>query len=201
VEACAILGASVLTCAAIDAQPVAPGAATGFGLPFERALPLLVEPLRELAADAAACSIRIGVLTHSALVYSSWHQEWIVRLTDHAAALATVDPGNYLFYGGEDPESATRRVAGCAALVRIGDVRPRPEEAVRADFASRGRLSPWESAPLGEGIVDHPACLRRLRAAGFDGIVSLKSPGPPLPDAATALRRALERLRQWVAEV
>jgi sugar phosphate isomerase/epimerase len=200
VEACQIIGAGVLTCAAIDAQPVTPEAAPGFGLPFERAVRHLLEPLRELAEYAAARGVRIGVLNHSSLVYLSWHQEWLVRLAAHLAAGATVDPGNYLYYGSEEPEAAIRRLAPVAALIRIGDWRPRLEEAVKAEFAQSGRLQLWESAPLGEGVVDHPRCLRLLREVGFDGIVSLKAPGPPLPDAAQALRRALDRLRQWVEE-
>jgi sugar phosphate isomerase/epimerase len=200
VDACQILGAGVLTCAAIDAQPVTPEATPGFGLPFERAIRYLLEPLRELAEYGAARGVRIGVLNHSSLVYLSWHQEWLVRLAAHPAAGATVDPGNYLYYGGEDPEAAVRRLASHAALVRIGDWRPRAEEEVRAEFDQSGRLHLWESAPLGEGVVDHALCLRLLREAGYKGIVSLKAPGPPLPDAAQALRRALDRLRQWVEE-
>jgi sugar phosphate isomerase/epimerase len=200
VEACAILGAGVLTVPVIDAQPVTADAAPGLGLPFERAVALLVPPLRELATAAEARGVRIGVLTHGALVFSSWHQEWLARLTEHPAAGVTVDPGNCLYYGGEAPEAAAERLAPRAVLMRAGDWRPRQEAAVRAEFAERGRLSAWESAPLGEGIVDHPRCLALLRAGGFDGVVSLKSPGPPAPDAATALRRAVTRLREWVTK-
>jgi sugar phosphate isomerase/epimerase len=200
VDACEIIGAGVLTCAAIDAQPVTAEASSGYGLPFERAIRGLVESLQELAEYAAERGVRLGVLNHSALVYLSWHQEWLSRLAAHPAAGATVDPGNYLYYGGEDAVAATRRLAPQAALVRIGDWRPRPEAAVRAEFAEKGRLSLWESVPLGEGVVDHLACFRLLKEAGFPGIVSLKSPGPPVPDAATALRRALDVLRRWVAE-
>jgi sugar phosphate isomerase/epimerase len=133
-------------------------------------------------------------------VYLSWHQEWLVRLADHPGAGAAVDPGNYLYYGGEAPEEATRRLAPHAALVRVGDWRPRTEAAVREEFARSGRLSLWESAPLGEGVVDHGRCLHLLRTAGYQGVVSLKSPGPPIPDAAAALRRAVERLRDWLEE-
>jgi sugar phosphate isomerase/epimerase len=199
VEACQILGATVLTCAAIDSPPVLPGGPSGEGAPFERAVGLLLEPLRELAAHAAERGVKVGVLNHSAVVYLSWHQEWLARLADHPAAGATVDPGNYLYYGGEDPVAATRRLAAHAALVRIGDWKARPEEAVRADFARTGRLSLWESVPLGEGEVDHPECFRLLKEAGFQGIVSVKSPGPPRPDAPTTLRRALDRLKEWIA--
>jgi sugar phosphate isomerase/epimerase len=199
-EACQILGARVLTCAAIDAQPVTPEAQPGLGLPFERAIPGLLDPLRELAAEAAARGVRIALLSHGALVYLSWHLEWLVRLSDDPAVGVAVDPGNALFYGGEEPEAATRRLAPSAALVRVGDWRPRPEDAVRRELAEHGRLSLWESAPLGEGVVDHARCLQLLRAAGYEGIVSLKSPGPPTPDAPTALRRALNQLRHWVEE-
>jgi sugar phosphate isomerase/epimerase len=71
---------------------------------------------------------------------------------------------------------------------------------VRDDFTRSGRLALWESALLGEGIVDHVQCFRLLKEAGFQGVVSLKSPGPPAPDARTTLLRALERLREWVKE-
>lgn len=198
VDACQILGARVLTCAAIDAQPVAPE--SGLGLSFERAVGSLLEPLRELAEYAAERGVRVAVLNHCALVYLSWHQEWLVRLADHPAAGAAVDPGNYLYYGGEAPVEATRRLAPHAAIVRIGDWHPRSEAAVREEFARSGRLSLWESVPLGDGVVDHSHCLRLLREAGYQGVLSLKSPGPPVPSAAEALRRALDRLRAWVAE-
>jgi sugar phosphate isomerase/epimerase len=201
IEACQIIGANVLTCATIDAQPVPPDSAAGFGQPFERVVAGLVEPLRELAEYGAARGVRIAVLNHSHLVYLSWHQEWLCRLAEHPAAAATVDPGNFLFYGSEDPEAASRRLAPFAAMFRVGDWRPRPAEAVRADFARDGRLSLWESVPLGEGVVDHVRCLRLLKDAGYDGVVSLKSPGPPVPDAATAVRRALERMRGWLKEL
>ncbi len=198
VEACRILGAGTLTCAAIDAPPVLPGGPADQGAPFERSVRLLVAPLRELADYAAERGVRIAVLNHCAVVHLSWHQQWLVRLADHPAAGAAVDPGNYLYYGGEDPVVATRRLAGSASIVRIGDWRRRPDAAVREEFARSGRLAPWESVPLGEGEVDHPSCLRLLKEAGFQGVVSLKSPGPPLPDAATTLRRAVDRLREWV---
>jgi sugar phosphate isomerase/epimerase len=200
IEACQILGASVLTTAAIDAQPVTLDASSGYGLPFERAIGGLLEPLRELAAYGAERGVRVAVLNHCSLVYLSWHQEWLVRLADHPGAGATVDPGNYLYYGGEDPVAATRRLAPHAAVIRMGDWRPRPDEEVRAEFKRSGRLSLWDSAPLGEGVVDHVECFRLLAAARYDGVVSLKSPGPPIPDARRALLQALERLRGWVKE-
>src|SRR5204862_5408774 len=97
VEACQILGAGVLTTAAIDAQPV--DAATELGIPFERAIGRLLEPLRELAEHAAARGVRIGVLNHCGPVHLSWYQEWRARLVDRPAAGATVGRGTYLEYG------------------------------------------------------------------------------------------------------
>src|SRR5262249_38745090 len=108
---------------------------------------------------------------------------------------------NFLHYGSEDWEAASRRLAPFAAMFRVGDVRARSPEVVRADFARDGRLSLWESVPLGEGVVDHLRCLRLLKEAGYDGVVSLKSPRPAVPDAATALRRALEQVRGWLKEL
>ena len=56
---------------------------------------------------------------------------------------------------------------------------------------------PHRTCALGDGIVDIPAVLRRLRAIGYDGAVSIEHE-PPHYDPTDDLRRSLERLRAWL---
>ena len=202
VEAAAAVGARCVTFAAIDTQPLPAGRdpAEG-GLPFAAAAGPLVRQMRELAEYAGERQVQVGLLNHGSFACTSWHQEWVVRLVDAANAGACLDPGNYLYYEGEDPVAAARRLRGRVTLVRLGDWRPRDSEAVAAEFAAEGRLDPWEAAVFGEGEVDHGSCLRLLREAGYDGWLSIKSAGSSSRGPDDALRRTLDSVRQLAASI
>ena len=202
VDVAAAVGARSVTFAAIDSQPLPAGRdpAEG-GLPFAGAAGPLVRQMRELAEYAGERQVQVALLNHGSFACTSWHQEWVVRLVDAANAGACLDPGNYLYYEGEDPVAATRRLRGRVAAVRLGDWRPRDAEAVADEFAAEGRLSPWEAAVFGEGEVDHAACLRLLREAGYDGWLSIKSAGSSPRGPEDALRRTLDNIRQLAASI
>ncbi len=202
VDAAAAVGARCVTFAAIDTQPLPDGRdpAEG-GLPFAVAAAPLVRQMRELAEYAGQRQVQVALLNHGSFACTSWHQEWVVRLVDAANAGACLDPGNYLYYEGEDPVAATRRLRRRVAAVRLGDWRPRDAEAVADEFAAEARLSPWEAAVFGEGEVDHGACLRLLREGGYDGWLSIKSAGSSPLGPEDALRRTLDNVRQLAASI
>ena len=103
VEACAILGGTVMTLPIVDGQPVSPDQpGAKVGVRFERMLPELVSQLEELGDHAAAQGVELAVLNHCFLVYLGWHQKWLAQLCERANVGACVDPGNYLHYGHQD---------------------------------------------------------------------------------------------------
>lgn len=202
VDAAAAVGARVVTFAAIDSQPLPDGRdpAAG-GLPFAAAAGPLVRQMRDLAEYAGEREVQMALLNHGSFACTSWHQEWVVCLAGAANAGACLDPGNYLYYEGEDPVAATRRLRGRVAAVRLGDWRPRKRDLVAAEFAADGQLRPWEPAVFGEGAVDHGACLRLLREGGCDGWLSVKSAGSSPLGPDDALRRTLDNVRQLAASI
>ena len=202
VDAAAAVGARVVTFAAIDSQPLPAGRhPSEGGLPFAGAAGPLVRQMRELAEYAGEREVEVALLNHGSFACTSWHQEWVVRLAGAANAGACLDPGNYLYYEGEDPVAATRRLSGRVAAVRLGDWRLRERDLVAAGFAADGGLHPWEAAVFGEGEVDHGACLRLLREAGYDGWLSIKSAGSSPLGPDDALRRTLDEVRQLVTSL
>ena len=195
VEACAILGGTVLTFPVIDGQPVPPDQPSApIGIRFERMLPALVEQVQELADHAARHDVEIAVLNHCFLVYLGWHQKWIVRLAERANAGACVDPGNYLHYGSQEPVGVCEELAQMAKMVRAGDVEPVPEEEVISVFKESGPFNLWRGAQFGEGIMDQDACYRNLAEGGYTGFVSLKTAGSSPEGARTAIRRSWKTL-------
>ncbi len=202
VDVAAAVGARVVTFAAIDSQPLPAGRdPSQGGLPFAGAAGPLVRQMRELAEYAGEREVEVALLNHGSFACTSWHQEWVVRLVDAANAGACLDPGNYLYYEGEDPVAATGRLRERVAAVRLGDWRLREREAVAAGFAADGGFHPWEAAVFGEGEVDHGACLRLLREAGYDGWLSIKSAGSSPLGPDDALRRSLEEVRRLAASI
>ncbi|MBT4137596.1 MAG: sugar phosphate isomerase/epimerase, partial [Candidatus Latescibacteria bacterium] len=70
VEACALLGGSVMTLPIIDGQPVSmekPNAVVG--IRFEQMLPELVAQLEELGEHASKFNVDLAVLNHCFMVY------------------------------------------------------------------------------------------------------------------------------------
>lgn len=202
VDAAAAVGARVVTFAAIDSQPLPAGRdPSEGGLPFAGAAGPLVRQMRELAEYGGEREVQVALLNHGSFACTSWHQEWVVRLAGAANAGACLDPGNYLYYEGEDPVAATRRLRGRVAAVRLGDWRLRERDLVAAEFAAEGRLDPWEAAVFGEGEVDHGACLRILRESGWDGWLSIKSAGSSPLGPDHALRRSLDKVRELAASI
>jgi len=201
-EACAIMGGSVLTLPIIDGQPVPPDKPdASVGLRYEQMLPVLVEQAQELADHAASHGVQLAVLNHCFLLYLGWHQRWLARLSDRANLGACVDPGNYLHYGHQDPVDVCEELAGCARMVRAGDVEPTPEEEVVAQFQDSGDFRPWRPTRFGEGTIDQESCYRNLAVGGYSGFVSLKTAGSSPEGTLAAVRHSWSALCELLERV
>lgn len=202
VEACAILGADVMTLPAVDGQPVPPGQPeASVGMRFERMLPELVAQLQELADHAKGFDVSLAVLNHCFLVYLGWHQKWLTLLTERDNVGACVDPGNYLHYGHQDPEPVCRELAGMARMVRAGNVEPVPEAEVVAEFNASGEFRPWRAASFDAGVIDQKACYQHLRDGGYRGYVSLKTAGTSPDGPLAAIRQSWRALNDLLADL
>jgi sugar phosphate isomerase/epimerase len=207
-EVAEILGAEVISFAAIDSQPVPPNQPKAqFGMRFDRALPYIVEQMQELADEAAGRDLNIALVNHCFLVYLGIHQHWISLLTDRPNAGACVDPGNYLFYtyGSEDPVRETKLAAKYAKLVRAGDWAVAPDDEIVKRYRSpkgqdRGVFN-CAGAIFGQGEVDHETCFRILADAGYDGFVSLKVGGTSEAGLLDAIRTSMKNLSEMLASM
>lgn len=75
----------------------------------------------------------------------------------------TLDIGNFL-KAGEDPVKAFSILADSAAHVHLKDLQKAPE----------GSRETYEYCISGEGIVDLPGCIAKLKEAGYDGYYSIE---------------------------
>ncbi|MCA1809280.1 MAG: sugar phosphate isomerase/epimerase family protein [Kiritimatiellia bacterium] len=105
----------------------------------------------------------------------------------------TYDNGN-IFMGGEDPAVSFTRCAEHVAHAHFKDWDLMPAGEGREGLDGRR----YQSALIGEGVLDHKACLAAMQAAGYQGYINIEYENNKYPaDEATKLAvRYLQELMQ-----
>jgi len=124
----------------------------------------VVDALTELAPIAAEHRVVLALENHGGLPCSGEEQAAVIEAVASPNCRATLDVGNYMQYP-QTPEKGIRAAVRHCAYVHAKDFRRRPD----------GSL---EATTIGQGDVDLPACLRLIKAAGYDGFVALEYEGP-----------------------
>ena len=96
----------------------------------------------------------------------------------------TLDNGNFLS-AGKDPVEAFSILADSAAHVHLKDVKKAPE----------GSRETYEYCILGEGVVDLPGCIAKLKETGYDGYCSIEECATETGDDRENVRKSLEYIR------
>lgn len=172
---------------------VTPGKA---GVPRDISRRQYIRGLQECTALARQAGITITLENfpgaNSPLVISS---DMLEAVREVPGLKITFDNGNVLL-GGEDPAASFER---CVPHV----VHAHFKDWVRAARGQgrEGLDGRWYKAALiGEGLVDHKACLAAMKQAGYAGYINIEYEGNDYnPEEAT--RRAAKYLRELIAQI
>ncbi len=167
---------------------------------FATALPMLAEGCRALAEFAADHGVRTMIENHGYFCQDSERVERLISAVDHPNFGALIDMGNFLC-ADEDPGQAVGRLMPYAFHVHAKDFHVKPGTAsdpgtgwfpTRAGNYLRG-------AVIGHGEVPIVQCLRVMKAAGYDGVLSIEFEG--IEDPIKGIGIGLENLRRYVSQV
>lgn len=164
---------------------------------FADALPVLGKACREVTLMAADCGLRTTVENHGFFCQDSDRLEQLVSAVNHPNFGVLIDIGNFLC-ADDDPVRAVGRLAGMAVHVHAKDFHVKSGQLPDPGsgwFRSRGG-NYLRGAIVGHGDVPVPQCLRILKQAGYDGVVSLEFEG--MEDPLTGIAIGLENLRRYV---
>lgn len=164
---------------------------------FDGALPRLVEACRAVTEFAAERGIRTMVENHGYCCQDSARVEKLAAGVDHPNFGVLVDMGNFLCVD-EDPGQAIGRLMPYAFHVHAKDFHVKPGTAPDPGegwFPSRGG-NYLRGSIIGHGEVPLLQCLRVMRRAGYDGVLSIEFEG--MEDPLTGIRVGLENLRKLV---
>ena len=192
VEVAAILGAKVMrhdVCWQLGK--------TGAGRSFGLMLPTIAEAARRVTEYAETFGIKTCSENHGYIAQDSYRVEQLFNAVNHDNYGLLVDIGNFICVD-EDPAQAVSRVAPYAVHVHLKDMLVRPEPVGPICNKTRG-CNYFAGTVVGEGDIPVKRCLQILKAAGYDGIVSLEYEGSE--DCLSGIARGLANVRQILTEI
>ncbi|MGC9393636.1 MAG: sugar phosphate isomerase/epimerase family protein [Anaerolineae bacterium] len=167
---------------------------------FDDALPTLVNGCHAVTEFAAGLGIKTMVENHGFFAQDSERVEKLVNGVGHPNFGLLIDMGNFLCVD-EDPTAALGRLMPYAFHVHAKDFHvksgnePNPGEGW---FQSRGG-NYLRGAILGHGDVPVVQCLRLMKKANYDGVLSIEFEG--IEDPLKGIKIGLDNLRRFVRMV
>jgi len=166
---------------------------------FDDALPILSRGCRAVTEFAADMGIRTTVENHGFFCQDSVRVEKLANAVAHPNFGLLVDIGNFLC-ADEPPAEALGRVMPYAVHVHAKDFHTKSGNGPNPGagwFRSRGG-NYLRGSIIGHGDVPVTQCLRIMKAAGYDGVLSIEFEG--MEDPLRAIPVCRDNLRRYLQD-
>jgi len=175
-----------------------------------RKLQALIKSMRECGDYAAERDVKLCLENHfGTMTTTATRTAEILREINHPHVGALYDQANIAFFPAEDYEEAIEvqkdRIfyVHCKDLVYRGG-KPQKPKFTRVSSIDESERTVHSRIP-GEGILDWPAILKKLKGIGYDGWVSLEYERRwqqiDLPDASVGMARGAEYIRNIIRKL
>ena len=167
---------------------------------FDDALPTLIKGCRAVTEFAADLGVKTMVENHGFFCQDSERVEKLVNGVNHPNFGILVDMGNFVCVD-EDPAKAVGRLMPYAFHVHAKDFHIKPgtlPDPGPGWFRSRGE-NYLRGAIIGHGDVPLVQCLRIMKKADFQGVLSIEFEG--LEEPLTGIAMGLANLRRYTEMV
>lgn len=165
---------------------------------FDAAVGRLADGYRAVTEYAATKNIKTMVENHGFFCQDSERVEKLINTVAHPNFGALIDIGNFLC-ADEDPQVAVGRLARYAFHAHAKDFHTRPGNLPAPGegwFISRAG-NYLRGSIIGHGDVPLVPCIRTLKRAGFDGVLSIEFEG--MEDPLVGIRVGCDNLKRLVA--
>ena len=170
----------------------------------------LARSLRECGSYAADYGIRLSCENHFGTMTTTAHKTMdVIKYIDHPNVGILYDQANLAFFPAEEYEEAIDLQKDHIFYCHVKDLiyrggKPQPFKSDSVSHISEEIRTVYSRIP-GDGVLDWPAILRKLKSVGYDGWLSLEYERrwgkQDLPIATEGLPVAVSRLRGWLAEL
>lgn len=194
VDVAARLGVPVMRHDAAFAYPSGHVGPTG----FDDALPVIARGCRAITEYAAQKGVRTTIENHGYFVQDGARVVRLVNAVNHPNFGLLVDVGNFMC-ADDAPAEAVGLAARYAYHVHVKDFhwKSGAQDSPGAGWFSTRAGNHLRGAIVGHGDVPVKQCLRLLKAAGYDGYLTIEFEG--MEDCILALELGLAALRKMLA--
>jgi sugar phosphate isomerase/epimerase len=168
------------------------------GMTFEDAREWIVEGLTEASIYAAEHNVKLALENHGKL---AGRGDQVLLIVQEVAAKsgtsslgANPDTGNFLLVN-QISEMGVAEVAQIANMVHFKDFAPEPKGHQGFAYEALNGYR-YVGTAVGEGIVNLSACVSALKAANYNGWLSIEYEGEE--DPSHAVPRSVQNTRKWV---
>ncbi len=172
-------------------------AKAGNGRSFDLMLPFIAENARRVTGYAGSLGIKTCVENHGYIAQDSDRVERLFNAVAHDNFGLLVDIGNFICVD-EEPASAVSRLAPYAIHAHAKDMLVRPEPIGNCKCMTRGG-NYFCGTAIGEGDIPVKRCLKILKAAGYDGFLSVEYEGTE--DCISGIGKGLSCLKKILEEI
>ena len=170
----------------------------------------LVKSMRECGDHAAKFDIKLCLENHfGTMTTTAARTAEIIKAIDHPNVGVLYDQANIAFFPAEEYEEAIELQKGkifyvhCKDLVYKGGVPQKPKFSMVSHVSEDERTV--SSRIPGQGILDWPGILRKLKEVGYDGWISFEYERRwqkiDLPDASIGMPQAAEYIKGILKEI
>ena len=173
--------------------------ASGKKYTVDEALPIVAEGYRRVTEFAAGLGIHTMIENHGYFFQHSERVKKLVETVNHPNFGWLVDMGNFMC-ADQDSVEAVKMAAPLAVHAHAKDFHFKKKGSYvpsQGWFGTAGGNS-LRGAIIGHGVVDVPACLKELRAAGYDKWLSVEFEG--MEDCLSALEYDIKNLKEMLAQ-
>lgn len=170
---------------------------TGNSRSFDLMLPTIATAARRVTAYAEMLDIKTCTENHGYIAQDSDRVERLFNAVNHDNYGLLVDIGNFICVD-EEPAKAVSRVAPYAIHVHLKDMLVRSQPVGACTNPTRGG-NYFCGTVVGEGDIPVKQCLHILKAAGYDGFISLEYEGTE--DCIAGIARGLANVKKILAQM
>ncbi|MBQ8431479.1 MAG: sugar phosphate isomerase/epimerase [Clostridia bacterium] len=166
------------------------------GMTWEEAIPVMAPMIRRVTEYAAGKGIRTCSENHGFIFQDSVRVEKVIGAVDHENYRWLLDIGNFLC-ADEHPTDAVERALPYTIHVHVKDFLYRKAEGLEVlpdGFFKTRNGNLLRGTILGHGDVPVADCVKKIRAFGYDGTVSLEFEGAE--DNLNAVRLGYAYMRE-----
>ena len=159
----------------------------------------VVESFQKLMPQAEKEGVCLVIENHGGFPATADEVVAVIKGVNSPCFASLLDTGNFLS-AGDDPLAAAKTLMPYVRHVHVKDLLKFPAGSPRGHKCARADYN-LDSCVVGDGVVPNREIFAALKAAGWNGFLSIEAEGPENMEDAPRVLAGLANIRKWLKEI